>query len=169
MYNFQAQYTTFLDFFLNLSKMYIDMKDFIIHTKKSQMEKHHIYQDFSKPCLKLPNHFYCHLSLPSPDFVSPFLSNFRKLSIKLSYLVPKISNCTQDLHFSDSYLNQGRICTVGTRARAHPIFRDLCSCEPPVTTPLLTVCPANIWYLATALQVIIRTTLNTKRKMVSNQ
>ena len=46
---------------------------------------------------------------------------------------------------------QGHICTVGTRASAHPMFLVLCTCTPPFQTPLLTLCPPNIWFLATAL------------------
>ena len=46
---------------------------------------------------------------------------------------------------------QGRICAVGTRARAHPMFWDLCTSVPQFQMPLLILCPPNIWFLATAL------------------
>ena len=47
--------------------------------------------------------------------------------------------------FAGTYLYGGHMGTC------HPMFWDLCTYAPPFQTPLLILCPPNIWFLATAL------------------
>ena len=111
---------------------------------------------YSLGCLG-QNFYYCHHIIAQWDPLLNRTGQIGQTFVRDMSLLESQSKGCVNLTFDPAhtcifamYL-QGCICTVGTRARANPIFWDLCSSAPPFKTPLLTVCPPNIWFLAKAL------------------